>query len=28
MGMRAIEDVLFPGIDVDLERLIVSPSCW
>jgi transposase len=26
MGLRAIEDVLFPGVDVDLERLIVSPE--
>ncbi|SEP05053.1 ISL3 family transposase [Actinacidiphila rubida] len=26
MDLRAIEDVLFPGIDVDLERLVVSPD--
>lgn len=26
MGVRAIEDVLFPGIDVELERLVVGPE--
>ncbi|MEZ0069309.1 transposase [Streptacidiphilus sp. MAP12-20] len=25
-GLRTIEDVLFPGVDVELERLIISPE--